>query len=259
MDGVVAQLVEHHNGIVGVAGSIPVGSTILEISVLRDMQGRRFSVACLISQLSFRQLNPEISISLLASLHVNLRNFHSVIVITYRRIHVSPLKIKLSQCSPSPGNPEHNHPVKKTISTLLTLQTLELQSPKKRGSEALKLREQIPAEMLTRFDKFLGRGKKGVALVQNGVCRGCQIGVPVGIVNSLIEGVGTQVCGNCGRYLYLEEADALSFKGGARTDTITVTKVKAPSLTAKVVRPRAKKTKVAGELAASGKTVAAKV
>jgi hypothetical protein len=29
LDGVVAQLVEHHNGIVGVAGSIPVGSTIL--------------------------------------------------------------------------------------------------------------------------------------------------------------------------------------------------------------------------------------
>ena len=30
LDGVVAQLVEHHNGIVGVAGSIPVGSTILQ-------------------------------------------------------------------------------------------------------------------------------------------------------------------------------------------------------------------------------------
>jgi hypothetical protein len=30
MVGVVAQLVEHHNGIVGVAGSIPVGSTILQ-------------------------------------------------------------------------------------------------------------------------------------------------------------------------------------------------------------------------------------
>jgi hypothetical protein len=27
LDGVVAQLVEHHNGIVGVAGSNPVGST----------------------------------------------------------------------------------------------------------------------------------------------------------------------------------------------------------------------------------------
>jgi hypothetical protein len=30
-DGVVAQLVEHHNGIVGVRGSSPLGSTILRI------------------------------------------------------------------------------------------------------------------------------------------------------------------------------------------------------------------------------------
>jgi hypothetical protein len=29
LDGVVAQLVEHHNGIVGVRGSNPLGSTIL--------------------------------------------------------------------------------------------------------------------------------------------------------------------------------------------------------------------------------------
>ena len=29
-DGVVAQLVEHHNGIVGVRGSNPLGSTILK-------------------------------------------------------------------------------------------------------------------------------------------------------------------------------------------------------------------------------------
>ncbi len=30
LDGVVAQLVEHHNGIVGVRGSNPLGSTILQ-------------------------------------------------------------------------------------------------------------------------------------------------------------------------------------------------------------------------------------
>ena len=29
LDGVLAQLVEHHNGIVGVIGSNPIGSTIL--------------------------------------------------------------------------------------------------------------------------------------------------------------------------------------------------------------------------------------
>lgn len=33
--GVVAQLVEHHNGIVGVRGSNPLGSTILVINNLR--------------------------------------------------------------------------------------------------------------------------------------------------------------------------------------------------------------------------------
>ena len=33
VDGVVAQLVEHHNGIVGVRGSNPLGSTILLFSV----------------------------------------------------------------------------------------------------------------------------------------------------------------------------------------------------------------------------------
>jgi hypothetical protein len=31
LDGVLAQLVEHHNGIVGVKGSNPLGSTILPV------------------------------------------------------------------------------------------------------------------------------------------------------------------------------------------------------------------------------------
>ena len=38
MDGVVAQLVEHHNGIVGVRGSNPLGSTIL----LQKLQVNKF-------------------------------------------------------------------------------------------------------------------------------------------------------------------------------------------------------------------------
>jgi hypothetical protein len=36
LDGVVAQLVEHHNGIVGVRGSNPLGSTILCSKDLRE-------------------------------------------------------------------------------------------------------------------------------------------------------------------------------------------------------------------------------
>jgi hypothetical protein len=42
-DGVVAQLVEHHNGIVGVRGSNPLGSTILKFQELRAFSGLRAS------------------------------------------------------------------------------------------------------------------------------------------------------------------------------------------------------------------------
>ena len=38
-DGVVAQLVEHHNGIVGVRGSNPLGSTILKAEELDFSRG----------------------------------------------------------------------------------------------------------------------------------------------------------------------------------------------------------------------------
>jgi predicted nucleic acid-binding Zn-ribbon protein len=124
--------------------------------------------------------------------------------------------------------------VKQTISQLLALQEIELQSPK--SSKTSALRAQIPAGMLDRFDRFLSRGKKGVALVQNSICRGCQIAVPVGVVNALIQGVGVQVCDNCGRYLYLADTDATAFRAGTRADTITVTKRKAPSLAKKTVR-----------------------
>jgi hypothetical protein len=42
LDGVVAQLVEHHNGIVGVRGSNPLGSTILAGSIAVSMNGPSF-------------------------------------------------------------------------------------------------------------------------------------------------------------------------------------------------------------------------
>ena len=128
-------------------------------------------------------------------------------------------------------------PVKKTISRLLTLQNIEMQSVNTDSTEAKTLREEIPAPLLVRFDRFLSRGKKGVAVVQNGVCKGCQIRVPVGVVNSLIQGIGIQVCDNCGRYLYLEESHAVAFQAGERNDIVKVAKPKAPALP-KTRKPR---------------------
>jgi hypothetical protein len=130
--------------------------------------------------------------------------------------------------------------VKKIISDLLTLQTLSLETPGKDTAGARALREQIPASILDRFDIFRLRGKKGVALVQNGVCKGCQIQVPLNLVNSLIQGLEALTCGNCGRYLFLRDEDATAFRD-RNAPVITVPKPKAPKLATKSILPRAKK------------------
>ena len=133
--------------------------------------------------------------------------------------------------------------MKSKISRLLDLQNLELQSPPTEAiaSEIQSIRSEIPATMLVRYDRFIIRGKKGVALVQNSVCRGCQIALPVGVVNELIVGSSPQVCGNCGRYLSLTDADAALFKAGQRSDTIVVKKPAAPGTSTKTVRPNKKR------------------
>jgi hypothetical protein len=127
--------------------------------------------------------------------------------------------------------------VKKIISQLLTLQTISLETPD--STDAKALRQQIPPSILDRFDKFLLRGKKGVALVQNGVCKGCQIQVPVNLINSLIQGVDALTCGNCGRYLFLRDEDATAFRD-RNVPVATVPKKKVPKLATKSILPKTK-------------------
>lgn len=132
--------------------------------------------------------------------------------------------------------------VKKIISDLLTLQTISLETPGKDSTAARALREQIPVHILERFDKFLLRGKKGVALVQNGVCKGCQIQVPLNVIHSLIIGLEAPTCGNCGRYLLLLDQDAIAFRD-RNLPVITVPKRKVSKLPAPSILPRSKKSR----------------
>lgn len=98
---------------------------------------------------------------------------------------------------------------------LLRLQDLDF-DPKLRksaGQEAATLREKIPPQILGHYDRLVARGKKGVALVSNQVCRGCNMRVPIGTVNTLMQAKDIQLCDSCGRYLALapqvqEEAPA---------------------------------------------------
>ncbi|MDE3067765.1 MAG: hypothetical protein KGJ60_09460 [Verrucomicrobiota bacterium] len=94
---------------------------------------------------------------------------------------------------------------------LLALQQLQLRSKALSPAderEVSKLREGVPAPVLGHFDRLIARGKKGVAHVRHGVCAECHIRASTGTLGTLAAGTDIQLCGNCGRYLYLPEDEA---------------------------------------------------
>lgn len=70
------------------------------------------------------------------------------------------------------------------------------------------LRAKIPQPILAHYDRMRVRGKLAVAIVRNKVCSACHMAVPIGVMAVLLRGDDIQLCGNCGRYLYLPEEPA---------------------------------------------------
>jgi predicted nucleic acid-binding Zn-ribbon protein len=97
--------------------------------------------------------------------------------------------------------------MKEIIENLFALQALEFRArPSRSTSRAAQieaLRKEIPAPILGHYDRMLARDKKGVSVVHHGVCSECHIKVPVGSLVTVARGEDVQLCGNCGRYLYL--------------------------------------------------------
>lgn len=89
----------------------------------------------------------------------------------------------------------------------IMLQIQELQLIRKKNPEKtpelVELRGKVPPQVLGHFDRLLARGKKGVSLVTNATCKECHMKVPVGTIAVLMRAEDIQLCGNCGRYLYL--------------------------------------------------------
>jgi predicted nucleic acid-binding Zn-ribbon protein len=97
------------------------------------------------------------------------------------------------------------------IDNLFALQELEYPQHKTtpEATEKIKmLRELVPPPILGHYDRLLARNKKGVALVRNGVCCECHMRVAIGVLNTLMRRADIELCGSCGRYLYLPEAPA---------------------------------------------------
>lgn len=101
--------------------------------------------------------------------------------------------------------------VVEVIGNLLVLQRLEMET--KRLSAADKetiatLRAKIPQPILAHYDRMRARGRLAVSIVRNKVCSACHMAVPIGVMAVLMRRADIQLCGNCGRYLYLPQEAA---------------------------------------------------
>ena len=91
------------------------------------------------------------------------------------------------------------------LTNLLKLQALEFNETGEKSTEAkvAELKSLIPQPVLAHYERLVVRGKKGVALVRNQVCTGCHMRLPIGTINTLMQGQDIQLCDSCGRYLCL--------------------------------------------------------
>jgi predicted nucleic acid-binding Zn-ribbon protein len=103
--------------------------------------------------------------------------------------------------------------MKHLVDLIFSLQNLESLSAPANGDdkEIRRLRENIPPPVLAHYDRLIARGKKGVALVRGKVCASCHMGVPLGSLNTLVNGDDLQLCGSCGRYLYMSAEEKTLF------------------------------------------------
>jgi predicted nucleic acid-binding Zn-ribbon protein len=99
------------------------------------------------------------------------------------------------------------------LPNLLKLQAMEFGEIKEKDIETrmAELRAKIPAQILAHYDRLVARGKKGVAIVRNQVCSGCHMKLPIGTINTLMQGTDIRLCDSCGRYLYLPEPAEAQF------------------------------------------------
>ena len=103
--------------------------------------------------------------------------------------------------------------MRKIMDRLLALQKLQFDvhgRAETSRAEIEKLRADIPPTILAHYERFVARGKKGVALARNGVCGECHLRITSAKLVDLSAGTDIQLCDNCGRYLYLPETASLS-------------------------------------------------
>ncbi len=100
--------------------------------------------------------------------------------------------------------------MRKIIDRLLALQKLQFAAGGPSAvapAEVEALRAEVPPPILAHYERLVARGKKGVALVRNGVCSECHLRITGGkLIHLTTTPDEVHLCDNCGRYLYQPEA-----------------------------------------------------
>jgi predicted nucleic acid-binding Zn-ribbon protein len=110
--------------------------------------------------------------------------------------------------------------MKNVIAPLFELQTLEGQSSNPDQEATIqRLRKKIPPQILGHYDRLRARGKRGVALVRNGVCVECHMRLASGTYATFLRAEDIMICDNCGRYLFLDPAMVQAESAGNAAST----------------------------------------
>jgi predicted nucleic acid-binding Zn-ribbon protein len=61
----------------------------------------------------------------------------------------------------------------------------------------------VPEEMLTRYERILGRRDRALVPVENGICSGCHMKLPPSVAQNILKQEDLVSCDHCGRLLYI--------------------------------------------------------
>jgi predicted nucleic acid-binding Zn-ribbon protein len=71
------------------------------------------------------------------------------------------------------------------------------------AQKMVSLSDQVRPDILSRFNRLAAHGAAVVA-VNSGMCRGCNVAIPQGDMNRMINGSTDPICPHCDRFLNLD-------------------------------------------------------
>ena len=126
--------------------------------------------------------------------------------------------------------------MERIVEALLTVQKVRLQNrtlTPEQEKENERLLANVPVMVLEKFNRFVSRGKKGVATVRNGVCSECHLQLPSGTLAAMAYTTEVHHCDTCGRFLYLPPNEPLRITSAATTGKMPVLQSPSALVTAK--------------------------